>query len=121
MRELRPAYLPADPASRTAYGPGELAQWDLWFPPVPVPLGSGQAGSPPVLVAVSGYSRWLAGTMICSRESADLICGQWELCQLGAVPRALVWDYEARSGPGAGAARSSLMRSMGSAGCWASW
>jgi hypothetical protein len=28
VRELRPAYLP-DPASRTAYDPGELAQCDL--------------------------------------------------------------------------------------------
>ena len=26
VRELRPAYLPPDPASRTAYEPGELAQ-----------------------------------------------------------------------------------------------
>jgi transposase len=99
VRELRPVYLPADPASRTAYDPGELAQCDLWFPPAPVPLGSGQAGSPPVLVAVSGYSRWLTGTMICSRESADLILGQWEvICQLGAVPKALVWDNEGAVG-----------------------
>jgi hypothetical protein len=52
-----------------------------------------------VLVAVSGYSRWLTGTMICSRESADLILGQWEvICQLGAVPRALVWDNEGAVG-----------------------
>ena len=99
VRELRPVYLPADPASRTAYDPGELAQCDLWFPPAPVPLGSGQAGSPPVLVAVSGYSRWLTGTMICSRESADLILGQWEvICQLGGVPKALVWDNEGAVG-----------------------
>jgi len=28
VRELRPAYLPPDPASRTAYVPGELAQCD---------------------------------------------------------------------------------------------
>jgi transposase len=33
VRELRPAYLPPDPASRTAYEPGELAQCDFWFPP----------------------------------------------------------------------------------------
>ena len=42
VRELRPAYLPPDPASRTAYEPGELAQCDLWFPPVTVPVGFGQ-------------------------------------------------------------------------------
>jgi hypothetical protein len=32
-RDLRPAYLPAGPASRTAYDPGEIAQNDFWFPP----------------------------------------------------------------------------------------
>jgi hypothetical protein len=32
VRELRPAYLSADPVSRTVYQPGELAQCDLWFP-----------------------------------------------------------------------------------------
>ena len=39
VRELRPAYLPPDPASRTAYEPGELAHCDFWFPPVTVPAG----------------------------------------------------------------------------------
>jgi len=29
VRELRPAYLPPDPASRTAYAAGEVAQCDL--------------------------------------------------------------------------------------------
>src|SRR3954471_1319612 len=29
VRELRPAYLPPDPAGRTSYGAGELAQCDL--------------------------------------------------------------------------------------------
>jgi transposase len=29
VRELRPVYLPVDPASRTTYQPGELAQCDL--------------------------------------------------------------------------------------------
>ena len=32
VAELRPAYLPPDPASRTAYAAGELAQDDFWFP-----------------------------------------------------------------------------------------
>ena len=59
VRELRPAYLPPDPASRTAYEPGELAQCDFWFPPVSVPAGFGQERRPvqlPVLTMVSGYS-----------------------------------------------------------------
>ncbi len=41
VRELRPAYLPPDPASRTSYVAGELAQCDFWFPPVTVPAGCG--------------------------------------------------------------------------------
>jgi hypothetical protein len=58
--ELRPAYLPPDPASRTAYQAGEVARCDLWFPDVTVPVGFGQARSAsrlPVLVMVTGYAR----------------------------------------------------------------
>jgi transposase len=105
VRELRPAYAPVDPASRTLYGPGERAQCDLWFPPVEVPLGFGQAGSPPVLVMVSGYSRWLAAVMVPTRCAQDLVLGQWAvLAQLGAVPRELVWDNESGVGRYGGAA-----------------
>ena len=42
VAELRPAYLAPDPASRTAYAAGEVAQCDFWFPPVTVPAGCGQ-------------------------------------------------------------------------------
>jgi transposase len=99
VRELRPLFLPPDPASRTTYQPGELAQCDLWFPPVDVPLGFGQVGRPPVLVMVSGYSRWISARMLPSRQSADLICGHWVLLQrLGRVPKALVWDNESAIG-----------------------
>ncbi|GAA2355171.1 hypothetical protein SVIO_108850 [Streptomyces violaceusniger] len=45
LRELRLDYLPADPASRTVYAPGELVQCDLWLPPAEIPLGFGQTGS----------------------------------------------------------------------------
>jgi transposase len=54
VRMLRPLFVPPDPAQRTDYLPGELAQCDLWFPPVDVPLGFGQVGRPPVLVMVRG-------------------------------------------------------------------
>jgi transposase len=67
VRELRPAYLPPDPASRTAYDPGELAQCDFWFPPVTVPAASGtgrcsggtcsKAGSSP---GIPRMRRWSA-------------------------------------------------------------
>jgi transposase len=102
VAELRPAYLPPDPASRTAYVAGEIAQCDLWFPPVTVPVGFGQARRPaqlPVLTMVCGYSRWLAGLLIPSRTAADLFAGWWQLIGgLGAVPRVLVWDGEGAIG-----------------------
>lgn len=102
VRELRPAYLPPDPASRTAYVPGELAQCDFWFPPVSVPAGFGQERRPaqlPVLTMVSGYSRWLSAVLVPSRHAQDLFAGWWRLiCGLGGVPRALVWDGEGAIG-----------------------
>ncbi|WP_329347227.1 IS21 family transposase [Streptomyces sp. NBC_01261] len=101
VRELRPAYLPVDPVSRTTYQPGELAQCDLWFPPVDIPLGYGQSGRPPVLVMVSGYSRIIAARMLPSRMTGDLIDGHWQLLTgWNAVPKMLVWDNEAGIGQG---------------------
>ena len=47
---LRPEYPPKDPADRLSYWPGDRAQCDLWFPPERIPVGGGQACSPPVLV-----------------------------------------------------------------------
>jgi transposase len=76
-----------------------LAQCDLWFPPVDVPLGFGQVGRPPVLVMVAGYSRVAAAVMIPSRQGPDLLAGHWQLLsRLGAAPRKLVWDNESAIG-----------------------
>jgi transposase len=102
VRELRPAYLPADPASRTAYAAGEVAQCDLWFPAITLPVGFGQVRTAtrlPVLVMVTGYARWLSARLIPSRVAEDLFAGWWQLlAQLGAVPRVLVWDGEGAVG-----------------------
>jgi transposase len=99
VRQLRPLYRPLDPASRTTYQPGELAQCDLWFPPVKVPVGAGQQAGLPVLVMVSGYSRWLLARMIPSRAGGDLFAGMWMLLRmLGAAPKTLVWDNESAIG-----------------------
>jgi transposase len=102
VRELRPAYLPPDPAGRTAYEPGEVAQCDFWFPPVTVPAGPGQergAKRLPVLTMVSAYSRWMLAVLVPTRHSADLFAGWWQLIAgLGGVPRALVWDGEGAIG-----------------------
>ncbi len=102
VAELRPAYLPPDPASRTAYAAGELAQCDFWFPDVQVPAGSGQvrtAKQLPVLTMVCGYSRWASALLVPSRCAEDLFAGWWaEIQALGAVPRLLVWDGEGAVG-----------------------
>jgi transposase len=102
VAEWRPAYLPPDPASRTAYAAGELAQCDLWFPPVQVPCGFGHVRAPkelPVLTMVTGYARWACAALIPSRRAEDLFAGWWQLIAgLGAVPRALVWDGEGAIG-----------------------
>lgn len=102
VAELRPAYLPPDPASRTAYAAGEIAQCDLWFPPIMLPVGFGQVRRPaqlPVLTMVTGYARWLSAVLIPSRRAEDLFAGWWQLISaLGAVPRVLVWDGEGAIG-----------------------
>ena len=102
VAELRPVYLPPDPASRTSYVAGEIAQCDLWFPPIELPVGFGQSRRPaqlPVLTMVTGYSRWLSGLLIPSRCSQDLFAGWWQLIEgLGSVPRVLVWDGEGAIG-----------------------
>ncbi len=104
VRLLRPVYAPADPASRTAYEPGEVAQCDLWFPPARIPLGHGQDGAPPVLVMTSGYSQWRTAVMIPTRTAEDLVLGQWAVIgQLGGVPKLLVWDNEGGVGRHRGA------------------
>jgi len=102
VRELRPAYLPPDPASRTAYAAGEIAQCDFWFPPARVPAGFGQERKPaqlPVLTMVCAYSRWLTGVLVPTRRAEDLFAGWWQLISgLGSVPRVLVWDGEGAIG-----------------------
>jgi len=102
VAELRPAYLPPDPASRTSYVAGEIGQCDLWFPPIRLPVGFGQVRRPaqlPVLTMIAGYSRWLSAVLIPSRRAEDLFAGWWQLIEaLGACPRVLVWDGEGAIG-----------------------
>jgi transposase len=99
---LRPVYLPPDPASRTTYAAGEVAQCDFWFPDITVPVGYGQvrtATQLPVLTMVTGYARWASAVLVPTRRAEDLYAGWWQLIAgLGAVPRTLVWDGEAAIG-----------------------
>jgi transposase len=99
VAEIRPLYLPQKPYQRTDYRPGELAQWDLWQPPVDVPVGFGQTARLWVVTGVTGYSRYSVGHMIPSRESYDVLAGHLEcLKDLGAVPRQGIYDNEAAIG-----------------------
>jgi transposase len=81
VAELRPVYLPPDPASRTTYQAGQIAQCDLWFPDVQIPVGHGQtrtATALPVLTMVCGYSRWASALLIPSRSAEDLYAAWWQ-------------------------------------------
>jgi transposase len=102
VAQLRPLYLPADPAGRTSYEPGEIAQCDFWFPDIVVLVGFGHARTAkqlPVLTMVTGYSRWSSAVLVPSRGAQDLYAGWWQLiAALGAVPRVLVWDGEGAIG-----------------------
>jgi transposase len=95
IAELRPLYLQPEGTGRTTYEPGELAQWDLWEPPVDIPVGFAQTARPPVIVGVSGFSRWILGRMIPSKQTHDVLGGhRWCLEELGAVPKLGVYDGE---------------------------
>lgn len=78
VAELRPVYLPPDPAGRTSYVAGEIGQHDFWFPDIRLPVGCGQtrtATQLPVLTMITGYSRWLSGVLIPTRTAQDLFTG----------------------------------------------
>ena len=102
VRELRPVYLPPDPAGRTVYVAGEIAQNDFWFPDIELPVGFGQSRTAtqlPVLTMVSAYSRMLFARLVPTRTAEDLYAGWWRhLSRLGACPRVLVWDGEGAVG-----------------------
>jgi transposase len=102
VAELRPFYLPPDPAGRTLYEAGEIAQCDFWFPDIRVPVGFGQSRTAkqlPVLTMVTGYSRWASAVLVPTRTAEDLYAGWWQhLSALGGCPRVLVWDGEGAVG-----------------------
>lgn len=95
VAQLRPLYVPLEAFGRSEYRPGELAQWDLWEPPVDIPVGFGQTAQLRVIVGVPCFSRLLLARMIGSKETPDVLGGHLELLvELGAVPRKGVYDGE---------------------------
>ncbi len=99
IRVLRPLFVGVDPTDRTDYEPGQIAQCDLWFPPVGIPVAPGQECVLPVLAMTSGFSKMTAAVMIPSRKAGDILAGMWELIGgWGKVPRTLVWDRESAIG-----------------------
>jgi len=101
VKLLRPDHRRIDPADRLVWEPGDVAQCDLWFPPVKIPLEDGTSRLLPVLVITAAHSRFVLGRMIPTRKTEDLLLGSWELLQqLGRVPRRLFWDNEPGIGRG---------------------
>ena len=99
LRQIRPEYVGIDPVDRVVYQPGEIAQCDLWFPETKIPVGRGQERVLPVLVMTLAFSRFLAATMVPSRQAGDLLSGMWLLIsQIGRVTKTLVWDRESAIG-----------------------
>jgi transposase len=99
VAELRPLFMPPDPCQRTHYFPGELAQFDLWQPDVEIPVGYGRAAKRWVIAGVCGFSRFIGGWMIPTRQAHDVLGGHLEvLSQFGALPRRAVWDQEGAIG-----------------------
>lgn len=99
LREIRPEYVGVDPVDRVVYEPGSVTQCDLWFPETKIPVGHGQERMLPVLVMTLGFSRFMAATMLPSRQCGDLLSGMWQLIsQMGRVTKTLVWDREAAIG-----------------------
>ena len=95
IAQLRPLFVPPDPAQCTWYRPGELARWDLWPPDVPIPVGFRQVRKLWTVVGVSGHSRLIGALMVPSRAAHDVLAGMLHVIgEFGAVPPKAVWDQE---------------------------
>jgi transposase len=96
LREVRPLHLRTRTHQRTIYRPGEICQFDLWEPSLPIPVGHGQLRKGYVVVACLGYSRAGAGALVFSKQTEDLLFGIARcLWSFGALPETLVWDRQA--------------------------
>ena len=95
VREVRPRFRVRRTFQRTIYRPGELVQCDLWEPRGLIPVGHGQLRRGYVVTAELCWSRVIAGSLVFSKESPDILWGVGRcLEQIGALPEKLVWDRE---------------------------
>jgi transposase len=106
LREVRPLFAPPPRTyQRTIYRPGELAQFDLWEPSRPIPVGCGQERRGYVVTCCLGYSRVGEGALVFRKEAPDLLWGMIRcLWRLGGLPGTLVWDREGALHAGGGRA-----------------
>jgi hypothetical protein len=103
VREVRPRFLVRRTFQRTLYRPGELVQCDLWEPREPIPVGYGQTRRGYVVTVELCWSRVLAGTLVFSKEPADVLWGlERSLERIGVLPEKLVWDREGAIHAGGG-------------------
>ncbi|AZN29095.1 IS21 family transposase [Flaviflexus salsibiostraticola] len=101
VARIRPEYAPRrlDPADRLEWEIGDVAQCDLWFPNVDIPIGNGKTARFPVLTMILAWSKYPVALMIPSRQRPDLLLGMWDgISTFGRVPRRLLWDNEAGIG-----------------------
>ena len=88
-------YLRQRTYQRTVYRPGEIAQFDVFEPKTPVPVGYGQRRRAWLLVLALCFSRAMAGALVFSKEAPDVLWGVGRcLWRLGGLPELLVTDRE---------------------------
>jgi transposase len=103
VREVRPRFQVRRTFQRTLYRPGELVQCDLWEPRELIPVGHGQLRRGYVVTAELCWSRLVAGALVFSKESADILWGLGRcLERIGVLPQKLVWDREGAIHAGGG-------------------
>ena len=66
VARIRPEYAPRrlDPADRLEWEIGDVAQCDLWFPNVDIPIGNGKTARFPVLTMILAWSKYPVALMI---------------------------------------------------------
>jgi hypothetical protein len=98
VREVRPRFLVKRTFQRTIYRPGELVQCDLWEPRESIPVGHGQTRRGWVVTAELCWSRVIAGALIFSKETPDILWGLGRcLGRIGALPEKLVRMRQSRT------------------------